>query len=236
MRRVILDSPSNLNAIRAISPMPSTTRDKPARKNADHRPRVAQERRERMRGKIIAAALDVFAKKGPDAPLIDDFIKAADVARGTFYRYFQSTEQLLEATTMQMQDEVMTAIQIEMADIDDPVQRLGTGVVLWLERARGDPAWCAFTVRVRPQSELVEQTLLGDLRDGKRAGEFDFATLQVAHDLVVGTVREGMRRMIDGPVPRAYSLDAARLLLRALGLGAGRIDEVLAKVRKRKLA
>ncbi|MET0544169.1 MAG: helix-turn-helix domain-containing protein, partial [Variovorax sp.] len=201
-------------------------------RNVDHRPRVGQERRERMRARIIGAALDVFARKGPDAPLIDDFIKAAGVARGTFYRYFQSTEQLLEATTMQLQDEVMRAIEGELSGIDDPVQRLGTGVMLWLERARGDPAWCAFTVRVRPQSALVEQTLLGDLRGGKRVGEFSFATLQVAHDLVVGTVREGMRRMIDGPVPRAYSRDVVRLLLRGLGLDFARIEQVLANAPK----
>ena len=63
--------------------------------DTDHRTRVGRERRERTQARIIEAALRVFAEKGPDAPIIDDFIKAAGVARGTFYNYFPSKDAIL---------------------------------------------------------------------------------------------------------------------------------------------
>jgi len=94
--------------------------------------------------------------------------------------------------------------------------------------AQRDPAWCAFTVRVRPQSALVERTLLDDLRGGKRAGDFSFANPQTARDLVVGTIREGMSRMLVARMPRTYAVDVVRMLLRGLGLSFARTDAVLA--------
>ncbi|MEY2866979.1 MAG: hypothetical protein RIQ43_1005, partial [Pseudomonadota bacterium] len=55
--------------------------------NMDHRTRVGQERSNRTRLRILEAAMRVFAEKGPDAPVIQDFIIAADMSRGTFYNY-----------------------------------------------------------------------------------------------------------------------------------------------------
>ncbi len=50
----------------------------------DHRTRVGKERSARTERRILEAALEVFADRGPDAPAIDDFVQAAGVARGTF--------------------------------------------------------------------------------------------------------------------------------------------------------
>ena len=63
----------------------------------DHRPRVAAERRARMRRKLVESALLVFAEKGVDASVIEDVIAAAGVSRGTFYNYFCTNGELLAA-------------------------------------------------------------------------------------------------------------------------------------------
>ena len=135
----------------------------------DHRTRVGRERRERTQALIIEAALKVFAEKGPDAPIIDDFIKAAGVARGTFYNYYQSTEELLEATAKWLQDDLIVSIEAEIGSLGDPVERLSSGIQLWLRKARTDDAWCAFSVRVRRHGALVEQQLGADLKAGREA-------------------------------------------------------------------
>src|SRR5512137_1877770 len=93
----------------------------PARKPADHRPRVGRERRARMRLRIIESALRVFAEKGPEAAVIDDFIKAAGVARGTFYNHFRTTEELLIATSNRLENELIAAIMQVNGTIDDPL-------------------------------------------------------------------------------------------------------------------
>ena len=194
----------------------------------DHRIRVGEQRRARTRARIFATALPVFAEKGPDAPVIDDFIKAAGIARGTFYNHFKTTDELLVATSKWLEDELMRSIEIEIAGLTDPVQRLATGVRLWLQRSRTDTVLCAFIVRNRLRGSLVEQTLAGDLRAGNREGQFSIPNVPAARDLVIGTIREAMSRMLDARVPRAYTDDVTRLILRGLGLDAEAIEPLLA--------
>lgn len=197
--------------------------------HADHRTRVGRERRERTQARIIEAALKVFAEKGPDAPIIDDFIKAAGVARGTFYNYYQSTEELLEATAKWLQDDLIVSIEAEIGVLNDPVERLSSGIQLWLRKARNDPAWCAFSVRVRRHGGLVEQQLAADLKAGQDAGVLSFSGPEAARDLVVGTLREAMFRMTEGRVPASYARDITRLILMGLGLAPAKADVMLAR-------
>ena len=63
----------------------------------DHRVRVGAERREKTRLKLLESALLVFTEKGLDNVVIDGFIAAAGVSRGTFYNHFRTTNELLLA-------------------------------------------------------------------------------------------------------------------------------------------
>lgn len=194
-----------------------------------HRTRVGMERRARTQAHIMAAAMRVFAEKGPDTPVIDDFIREAGVARGTFYNYFTRTEQLLVAVSRSLEDDLMVSIQAEIGTLQDPVERLATGVRLWLRWARTDPVWCAFIVRSRFRGPLVERQLTADLRDGRRAGSFEFPSIGIARDLVVGTILEAMHRTMTAPVSMAYPDGVARVILRGLGLEAHTISRLLAR-------
>lgn len=195
---------------------------------ADHRTRVGQQRRERTRARILAAALPVFAERGTEAPVIDDFIRAAGIARGTFYTYFRTTAELLEAASRDLEDRLMVAIEAALAGRTDPVERLATGVRLWLRRARQDRVLCGFVIRSQLRGRLVEETLVKDLRAGHRQGSFRITTVAVGRDLVVGTIREAMARMLAGPVPRSYPDQVAAAILQGLGTGERDIRRLLA--------
>jgi len=54
-------------------------------------------KRERTRAAIVNAAITVTARKGLEASSIDDLMTTAGMARGTFYNYFSSREDLLRA-------------------------------------------------------------------------------------------------------------------------------------------
>jgi len=114
-----------------------------------------------------------------------------------------------------------------MSALTDPVQRLTMGIRLWMKKARSDPAWCSFTVRNRKHGALVERQLTRDLRAALRARALSFPDVQVARDLVVGTIREAMGRMMEGGSTAAYSDDVAAMILRALGLPARAISKAL---------
>jgi AcrR family transcriptional regulator len=188
---------------------------------------VGTERRARTRLRIVEAALRVFADKGPDAPVIDDFIQAAEIARGTFYNHFRTIEELLTATSNWLEDDLMAAIDTVNGRFEDPVQRLATGIRLWLHLSRGDAVFCAFLVRSRFRGRIVERHLARDLGGGLESGRLVAPSLDIARDLVVGAVREAQVRMMGARVPPSYPEDVAKLILRALRVDERRIHGLL---------
>ena len=203
-------------------------RKSPSRQAADHRTRVGQERRARTRLRIIEAALGVIADRGPDAPVIDDFIRAAGIARGTFYNHFTTTDELLTATSAWLEDGLIDAIQSVIGSFEDPVRRVATGIRLWLQLARQDPVFCAFVVRSRFRGPAVERQLASDLGECLQSGRVQAASVEVARDLVVGTIREAQARMMVTRVAAAYPDDVARVILRGLRVSERSIGALLA--------
>lgn len=214
-----------------INAPPESMNMRPSTKSqqvTDHRTRVGQRRRAQTRSQIVAAALEVFAEKGPDAPVIDDFIQAAGVARGTFYNHFASTEELLDAATKMLEDKVMCWTLATIGEIKDPALRFATGVRLWLRWSQVDKVGCGFVVRSRLRGPLVERQLAADLKDGHDAGKFRFTSVQVARDLAVGTILEAMRRLMTSRVSKTYTDDVARLILQGLGVDKRTADRLMA--------
>jgi len=182
------------------------------------RSRAAQARRERTRTLILAAAMRAFTAKSRYVLVIDDFIRAAGISRGTFYNYFPSVDALFEATSQWLEDDLIDSIETELAALSDPVERLTTGVRLWLKKAERDRGWCAFVAQNDRRGDRVEASLGGDLRNGLAQGSFRFANLEAARDLVVGTLREAMVRMARGCISSRYADGVARTVLAGLGL------------------
>ena len=62
----------------------------------DGRVARAQRLREERRAQVLDAARRLFAEKGYHATSVHDIINAADIARGTFYLYFESKRAIFE--------------------------------------------------------------------------------------------------------------------------------------------
>src|SRR3546814_8453796 len=63
----------------------------------DFRIRVAADRRETMRARLLYAVLDLYQPgRGGAHLVIDDVIQTAGVSRGTFYKYFESLEEAVD--------------------------------------------------------------------------------------------------------------------------------------------
>jgi len=80
---------------------------------ADRKQKVLAEFR---RAEILAAAAKVFAGKGLDAARMDDIAKAARLAKGTLYLYFQSKDAIYQAVVQQALDTlaVQTAKHVQL--------------------------------------------------------------------------------------------------------------------------
>ena len=196
------------------------------KRSVDHRTRVGQARSARTQIRIVEAALRVFAERGPDAPVIDDFVAAAGVARGTFYNHFKSVEELLDATSEWTTMQVNQSIAHAMAGLEDPTLRLGVGMRLFFARAQGDPVWCRFVARVWKLGGL--ELPLRDVDAGIRLGEFRVPGRDAAHALLLGGVRDALQRIADRRMPPSFGDEMAEIYLRALGAEPRRIAAALA--------
>jgi len=197
---------------------------KTARKR-DHRVRVGRERSARTETRILEAALRVFANMGPDAPKIDDFVRAADIARGTFYNHFESVEELLDATSEWTTREVTHSIERAIDDLDGPALRLGVGLRLFFARAERDPVWCRFVERVWKLGGIELPTR--DIANGIASGIFRAPSAQAARDLLLGGIREALAHIGTGHAKPKYGDQIVELYLTALGTEPRRIAVVL---------
>ncbi|MBE6488604.1 MAG: TetR/AcrR family transcriptional regulator [Methanosphaera stadtmanae] len=81
------------------------------------------EKRKKM---LLKIAYDLFLTKGYDNTSVDEIIEKAQIAKGTYYYYFQSKEQMLEEVIdMMIKNEVKMAEQIIRTDISVPQKIVG---------------------------------------------------------------------------------------------------------------
>ena len=197
----------------------------------DHRPRVAAERRARMRRKLVESAVLVFAEKGVDASVIEDVIAVAGVSRGTFYNYFRTNEELLVAAIEQLGNEVVDLIESRVKATPSPAERLFTGLRLYLDVARRFPLFARFVTRVGPQAigpdNLVYKYIPIHIAQGIKAGEFVDAPVGVALDTIVGAGVVAVARISARRADDTYLHAMLLALSRALGLGSARAEALL---------
>ncbi|MGT2928846.1 TetR/AcrR family transcriptional regulator [Streptococcus dentasini] len=77
------------------------------------------------RGEILAAATQLFQEKGFEKASVNDILKVVGIAKGTFYYYFKSKEEVLEAVV----DEATAVLKSRVAAVinmpnKDPMDKL----------------------------------------------------------------------------------------------------------------
>ncbi len=81
-------------------------------------------RREATRDQMFAAATALFAARGFEATTVDDIVREADVAKGTFYYHFTSKEDLVVVMARLRLGELIQAMEARLAAGDRPVDAL----------------------------------------------------------------------------------------------------------------
>jgi AcrR family transcriptional regulator len=197
----------------------------------DHRPRVAAERRKRMRRKLLESALLVFAQKGVEASVVEDVIAAAGVSRGTFYNYFDANADLLVAAIEELGNDVVDTIEARVTVLRSPAARLVTGLRLYIDTARRFPLFARFLARVGPQAigpdSRVYKYIPIHIAEGIASGEFVEMPVRVALDMVVAAGLIAVARISTGAADPDYLLGMMLALTRSLGLEAATAEALV---------
>lgn len=190
----------------------------------NHRTRVAAKRREKTRARLLESALLVFAQKGPHA-VIDDVIAHAGMARGSFYNYFRTNEELLAAVASEINDELLLAIDPVVLQCEDPAERIACGTRLLLHAVRRFPLYGTFMARLpypaANSSLLGTRFLARDVQLGVAQQRFGDIGQRVGSDMLVGVVLSAAYSTAQAPLDEDYPDASARAMLRALGVEEG---------------
>lgn len=192
------------------------------RKAPMSRAEIGEQRRAKMRERLIAAGARVIAERGAHNATIDDFVRGADVSRGTFYNHFSTREQMLDALWASRGRDPFTEILHDCREIGGAPEHLSTVTRLVLRQAMRDATWGWLIVALSADVVTVNDDLreypLPDLIAGAAAGVFHYDDLACAADLVVGTVRSGLQALLtEGRQPH-YAESLSKMLLLSLGL------------------
>lgn len=196
----------------------------PLARPTDHRPRVAAERRARMRRRLLESAIVVFADKGIAGTLIQDVVAAAGVSPGSFYKYFRTNEDLFRTLAEELSNEIMRLIDSAIDEIDNPAAKVATAIRSYLHLMRSYRIVAQFVatagLQLATRGSVAYDFLPRDLKAAQKLGYFDAERMEAAMDMIGGTGLMAIVRIARGRTPKDYPEQIVGLLLRALGQSA----------------
>ncbi len=191
---------------------------------------VERQKQERRR-QIIAAAKSVFADSGYHGASINAIIERAQIARGTFYLYFESKAAVFDSILDQAMAELRARIhRIEVEDpkAPPPQVQLRAQVIEVLEYIVRDRALAMLLLSAghTPDAEAAERLdqFFGEIRDLLRRA-FESGTeikllrkvdAQLAAAAMLGMVRGVVEQLITQPEPQPIETVVDEVLILAL--------------------
>lgn len=188
----------------------------------DHRVDVAARRRAKMRLSLVRAGFVVMARKGVAATSIDDIVSEADVARGSFYKYFPGVPDLAQAVGIAVAEDMMLGLTAATTAIPDPAERLATGVRTILAIVQRNPTLGRFIVRAGwPVGDLGASALMAvgsSIEQGISQGRFRPISVPLAMALIGGVSIGCIHEIAEGRGDETIAGAAAETVLRGLGV------------------
>lgn len=201
------------------------------------KPTRSDRRMVRNRKALLNAAEKLIAEKGLERVTIDEIAETADLAKGTFYNYFNDKNEIAKELAITIRRELAAEVGIAEEGIKDPAEQLVAGIAVFLRAAASSPVHAAVVARMyslwlRPKDN-TNLRLLKDLENGYRGGRFSVGDLQVGILLTVGVVQAGIMRALElaewDPI-RKLALTLSESVLRALGMTGNEAHSISAKV------
>ena len=97
-----------------------------------------EEKKKRVKDRIVSAAWELFYEKGYDATTVDDIIRLSDTSKGSFYYYFDGKDALLN-TLSTVLDDLYLSLKEEMDPYMDSFEKLMADVYEFYNLGIGDP-------------------------------------------------------------------------------------------------
>ena len=205
-----------------------------AKINPIRRAEIGREKRARTRAELVAAANSLFARQAVESVTVDDVVREAAVAKGTFYVHFDGLDGLTAAVAQELVQSFDEMLQSDRLSLDDPALRIAFGCSSFIDKALNDPRWASLVARMATADpkggELLRGRIFEDLQQFSNNLPDGGPCAHLNLEIVVGIMLQLMRAFGER---RLSSLDrdaAISAILRAIGLNAREAKSVLTRL------
>lgn len=186
------------------------------------RTRTGQARRARTRAKILSAAFELFDKHGVDRVTVEDVREQAGLARGSFYNYFVTYEDMLKALASDIASQINSEQSERFESVPNRAERIWSNLRYAILRAASDRSCTQILVRITPLvgplNEEMRVHAERSVRASVRSKAIDVPSAGVALDLGLGLATMMWQRALKSRVDPKELEAAGLMLMRAYGV------------------
>ena len=174
-----------------------------------------------------------MAERGVEAVGLAEITDAADLGAGTFYNYFQSRDEIVEAVAEASIESMGGALDRMTADMPDAAEVFAASLRHLVLKAVTDPLWGWFVVRLGvAHPKLIE--ILGpraarDLRRGVDAGRFAIPDIDIATSCTFGSLLATLHLVLSTETKDGVDELFAQTMLCMVGVPAREAREVASR-------
>jgi AcrR family transcriptional regulator len=191
-----------------------TTQDKPASRT--------ERQRQRTRRQLLDAGRSLIAAKGVAGLRIQEITEIADVALGSFYNYFESKDEFLEAIITESLSELAATTIGAAEDAVDPATVVTLACLRIIRLAYAEPDFARLVANISHSDALFGRALHPYAREaverGIATGRFVVPDIDVLLTAVIGGAFALIREILDGRHGPHAGEAYARHCLASLGL------------------
>jgi len=192
-----------------------------------------ERRKARTRANLLAAARHLFASRDVERTTVAEIAEQADIAIGSFYNYFTTKDELLDAVIDEALSEQLHLLQLRQAQVSDPAERVSVANRHLVRAVRTDSDWAWLLVRLefprRVAWSVLGDAVRRDMHAGIRTGRFQVTNPTLALNASGGALLAVIHAQLVGEGSGSADIEHAEGVLRSFGL-----DQVEAAVIARR--
>jgi len=189
-----------------------------------------ERRKARTRAGLLAAARQLFAAHGLEHTTIAQIAEHADIAIGSFYNYFRTKEELLDALLEEELAQQLALLELRQAHVQDPAEKISIAHRHLVRVAQSDSDWAWLLVRLeipfRAAWPVLGQSARSDLRSAIEAGRFHVANPALALNASGGALFAVIHSQLVGEGSEHADIEHAEGVLRSFGLDRTEAAEI----------
>lgn len=192
-------------------------------------PRVTR-RQENTRRRLIEAAARLMAEVGGEAVTISGITERADLGAGTFYNYFQSRDEIIDAVVGSAVETLGQRLDALTRGMPDAAEIYSFSLRHLMGTAVTDPVWGWLIVRLGIAHNRLLATLgpraRRDLQIGIDSGRFRIPDVDVATAITFGALLSAIHAHLEGGRAADPSAVFAEFMLRLVGVPVEEAHEI----------